>query len=172
MPSLTAPRPLIAAAVAATALVGGCSADDATGSAPPSTLRDSVDVDALDAHRTAYLGDASSVSALAAAVDIGSVGDYTLALATDGRPYAVTFELTSLADGVTTALVDESMTDRAVLLLATIANADEIRWTQPGAGDAVTVLTRSEADELAGAPVAPSGDTVDGLADLVDRLEG
>ena len=170
MSPFTVPRPRIAAAVAAIVVLGGCSATGETESGLTAPLRESVDLVALDAHRTAYLGDASSVSALATAVDVGALGDHTLALSTDRRPYAVTIEFTSLSDSVTPA-ADLFMTHRAALLLATIGNADEVRWTLSGGMDTAAVLTRADADELAGAPVAEFGETADGLGDLVERLE-
>ncbi|WP_028049495.1 DUF4825 domain-containing protein [Cellulomonas sp. URHD0024] len=167
----TVPRVGLAVAVASIALLGGCSVTHPAVSEPTAPLSESVDLVALDAHRSAYIGDASKVAALTAAVDVGSLGDQTLALSTDARPYALTIEFTSLADGATPALVDQLMTDRAALLLATIGNADEVRWTLPGGEGTTAALTRASADELAGAPVAEIGESVAGLADLVERLE-
>lgn len=172
----TVPLPArIAAVVGSTALLGStvllgaCSATDPDESRPIAPLHESVDLAALATHRSPYLGDASRVTALTAAVDVGALGDRTLALATERRPYVLTIDFASLADGVTPALVDQAMTGRAALLLATIDNADEVRWTVPDGGTGV--LSRADADALAGTPVAGLGTSADGLADLVERLE-
>lgn len=171
MPSLTVPRPGLAAAVVGILLLGGCSATSAPVSGTLAPLREAVDVVALDKHRSAYLGDANRTMALAAAVGVGAVGSSTFALSTDRRPYVLTIEFASLADGVTPTLANELMTDRAALLLATIRNADEVRWVLPGGEDTVGVLTRAVADELAGEPVAELGETLEGLDHLAERLE-
>lgn len=171
MPSPSAPRTWPAAALVGIALLGGCSVSPSPVDAGP-TSQDAVDVVVLDEHRTAYLGDASSVGALAEAIGVSSLGERTIALSTDSRPYAVTIDFTSLADRVTPDRADQVMTDRAALLLATIGNADEIRWRLPGDQAAVKVLTRAAADERAGAPVAELGATADGLERLVKRLQG
>lgn len=159
-------------------LLSGCSADPAPvpvdvatllegGTSTP--LGETVDLPALHEHRTEYLGDASSVVALTAAVGLGTQGGRTIALDTDERPYALTVELTSVDEGGAQDRIDRLMTDRAALLLATIGNADEVRWDLPDDGTD-GALTRTAADALAGAPVATLGSTAGGLDELAQRL--
>lgn len=138
-----------------------------------SALSAAVDVASLDENRTPHLGDNSRVVALVSATSPDAVGESTLELRTHERPYGLVLNFSSVADGVTADVADGLMRDRAALLLATIDNVDEVRWTLPEDADQEEggVLTRAEADALVGSPVAELGATADGLAELVSQLE-
>lgn len=138
-----------------------------------SALSEAVDIASLQENSTRYLGDNSRVIALVDATGPEAVGEPTLELHTDHRPYGLVINFSSVAPGVTADTADGLMTDRAVLLMATIDNVDEIRWTLPersGLGPDGS-LSRAEADALVGFPVADLGTTEDDLKELVKRLE-
>lgn len=137
-------------------------------------LSQAVDVTALHENRTSYLGDNSRVIALLAAVHPEAVGSASLQLTTGARPYVVTIAFSSLAPNVTELEAGALLRPRAALLLATIDNADEVRWELPEAATAAggASLTRAQADALTGSSVAQLGATTAGLNDLVTRLQG
>ena len=164
-----------ALAVGGTLLVlAGCAgADDRADVTPETPLPEAVDVASLEENRTPHLGDNSRVVALVGATRPDAVGESTIELETAERPYGLVLHFSSVADGVTADVADGLLTDRATLLLATIDNVDEVRWTLPqgaGAGEG-GVLTRAEADALVGAPVADAGATAEGLTELLSLLE-
>lgn len=164
-----------ALAVGGTLLVlTGCTGSADRGDVTPETpLSEAVDVASLEENRTPHLGDNSRVVALVGATRPDAVGESTIELQTAERPYGLVLHFSSVVDGVTADVADSLLTDRATLLLATIDNADEARWTLPeGAGTAEGgVLTRAEADALVGAPVADAGATAEGLTELLNQLE-
>ncbi|PYG01621.1 protein of unknown function [Georgenia satyanarayanai] len=162
------------AAGGALLVLAGCAGSGDRADVPASTvLRDAVDVASLEANRTPHLGDNSRVVALVGATRPDAVGESTLELRTDERPYELVVHFSSVADGVTADVADGLMADRAALLLATIDNVDEVRWTLPelSGQESDGMLSRAEADALFGSPVAELGATADGLTDLVERLE-
>lgn len=154
------------------ACAGGGSGDrgDVTAESP---LSEAVDTTSLQENRTPHLGDNSRVVALVGATGPHVVGESTLELRTDQRPYGLVVNFSSVEPGITAELADGLMTDRAALLMATIGNVDEVRWTLPELSGAASqgVLSRADADALIGSPVAELGATPDGLTDLVERLE-
>ncbi len=157
-------------------VLAGCAGDGSAERADvtmDSALSEAVDVASLEENRTPHLGDNSRVVALVGATGPRAVGESTLELRTDQQPYGLVLNFSAVADGVTADVADDLMTDRAALLLATIDNVDEVRWTLPedvdqGEGG---VLTRAEADALVGSSVADIGATAEGLEELVSRLE-
>lgn len=167
MPAHRTPT-LASVALTASLLLTACTAE-VTASGGTDVAPGDVDVTALDEHRTPYVGDNSEVAALVGALGLDAVGERTLALATGERPYAVTIEFSSLAEDLPAADADALLADRAALLLATVDNADEVRWAHP---EGTGVVTRADADTAAGGPVAELGADAEGLRDLLDRLEG
>lgn len=157
-------------------VVAGCAGDGSEEGADvtmDSALSEAIDVASLEENRTPYLGDNSRVVALVGATGPRAVGESTLELRTGQRPYGLVLNFSAVADGVTPDVADDLMMDRATLLLATIDNVDEVRWTLPedvdqGEGG---VFTRGEADALVGSSVAEIGATAEGLEELVSRLE-
>lgn len=139
-----------------------------------SPLSQAVDIASLHENRTQHLGDNSRVVALVDATGPEAVGELTLELHTDHRPYGLVLDFSSVAPGVTDDVADDLMTDRAVLLMATIDNVDEVHWQLPGRSGQGPggSLSRAEADALVGSPVAGMGTTAEELEDLVERLEG
>ena len=157
-------------------VLAGCAGDGTEERADvtmDSALSEAVDVASLEEHRTPHLGDNSRVVALVGATSPHAVGESTLELRTDQRPYGLVLSFSAVADGVTADVADDLMTDRATLLLATIDKVDEVRWTLPEEVDQGEggVLTRAEADALVGFSVADVGATAEGLEELVSRLE-
>lgn len=137
------------------------------------TLSAATDIDALHENRTEYLGDNSRVLALVEATGPEVVGEQTLELHTDDRPYVLVMAFSSVDVDVTSEIADDLMTDRAVLLLATIDNVDEIRWKLPESlsQEPDGSLSRAEADALIGSSAAGMGATAGSLTELVEFLQ-
>lgn len=163
------------AASASLLLLAGCAGSEGAEERPdvtPDTALSAVDIESLDEHRTPYLGDNSRVAALVNATSADAVGDLTLELHTDHRPYELVLTFSSVTPGMTADVAGDLLTDLAALLLATIDNVDEVRWELPELpGEVDGSLDRAEADALVGSHVAELGATADGLRELVEQLE-
>lgn len=169
---LRALLPLIGSLLLFTGCASGIGGGAAVTSETP--LSQAVDVASLHENRTPHVGDNNRVSALVTATGPRAVGETTLQLHTDHPPYGLTMAFSSVEPGVTGDVARDLLTDRAVLLLATIDNVDEVNWTLPelpGEGGDGS-LSRAEADALVGSPVAEVGSTADGLQELVELLDG
>ena len=81
----------------------------------------------LMGHKTAYIGDASAVSALGEALGFSDLGAYTIGLQTSTRPYTWQVEFTTGdAD-----LIDSHMLVNAMYMLALVENLEVVSWTAP-----------------------------------------
>ena len=76
-----------------------------------------------------YIGDAPATLNLIQALEISDIGAYTISLQTDAKPYALTVDFTKV--NIDTDGVNAAMEKYSLILLALIANADEIHWSLP-----------------------------------------
>lgn len=82
----------------------------------------------LMGHKTAYIGNASAVSALGEALGFSDLGAYTIGLRTATEPYEWSVEFTTGDKG----LINDHMTVNAMYMLALVDNLEVVSWTSPG----------------------------------------
>lgn len=136
----------------------------------PAELTETVDVEGLDAARTATVEDRSAVVELLDAAGIGELGGYTLSIETGPRVLLV-IDWTSVDPALDDDAWPEAVRDRGALLLATIGDLDAIVFQRPGDGGGDAAIDRTRADTLVDEPVGQLGATPAGLRELVAALE-
>lgn len=164
--------PLLLAGVVTTSgctvLTGNDAPQEPTDPATP--LADAIDAQALFAARTPHLGDNSRVIEVVDATRLSLLGTRTIALLTDAAPLTLVLSLTD--PRITDAdLLRQRLQERAVLMLACIGNADGVSWTVAGVSAAQGTISRTQADELAGAPVRTYATSADRLRKLAVRVQ-
>ncbi|SFO93181.1 Signal transducer regulating beta-lactamase production, contains metallopeptidase domain [Oscillibacter sp. PC13] len=128
--------------------------------------------------RMDYIGDAPAAGRLLEALDVGSLGAYTMELFTSAAPYTlqVNFRDEPADIDPTSPAIDGPMTWKAEVLLALIGNLEQVNWSYPTREDGQkTLLTmyypRSQADAHAQAlgydDIKELGQTAAGLRELL-----
>lgn len=128
-------------------------------------LRD--DAQALFDLRTDYTGDAPAAGRLLEALDVGSLGAYTMELFTSAAPYTlqVNFRDEPADIDPTSPAIDGPMTWKAEVLLALIGNLEQVNWSYPTREDGQeTLLTMYYPQSQADAHARALG--YDGVKDL------
>ena len=140
------------------------------GEDPATATSMAIDAQALFKARTPHLGDNSAVIRVVDATRVSLLGQRTLALITDRQPLTLVISLTDIQLDEPRR-VKELVTERAVLMLACISNADLVRWTVEGLDGASGELSRADADTLAGAPVAGLATSAPHLTALAEKVQ-
>ena len=114
----------------------------------------SADAWALYQAQTPYVGDASAVGKVLAAVDTwyGPYIEYTISLQTDSEPYGLTIhfdDITAHTVGGADRAIDQRMYALAPMLLALVGNLEEVQWTcaMPDGTVHTQAITLTEVDE-------------------------
>lgn len=122
--------------------------------------------------RNPYIGDASANGKLLELLNVGGLGAYTTELQTNEEPYILTVHF--IDQPKDQAVFNRTMKQKAVMLLALIENAGEVRWTYPVAkGQGETTyrwkLDRQEAEANLGIDsIKEYGETTETLEKLQD----
>ncbi|MGC5614736.1 hypothetical protein [Georgenia sp. Z1491] len=128
-----------------------------------------VDLEALDAARTDTVEDAGALRALLDAVGLDDLGEYSVSVDPGASP--VVLEIGWDEPAPSAARWPDTVEERGVLLLATIADLDEIRFHLEGGTGTDGHVDRASADRLLEEPVDELGATTEGLREILDRVD-
>lgn len=117
----------------------------------------------LWSERVPYVGSNSAVAALVSSVGPAPAGSYTISLATETPPYALTVHLARSAKPFS----DTDFTRPAVLLLALVGNLDEVSFVSSGQR---FTLTSVQASSDLGYDVKDLGRDRDALTRYVEKF--
>ncbi len=159
-------RHVVGSLVLAAVALAGCttSPTDGRGAGASATDRAGARAQALWDHRTAYVGDNSTVISLVDDAGFGPAGSYQLSLWTTRRPYAVTITVTEPAKPFEAT----DFKAPATLLLGTVANLDAVHVAS---GAQTYSLTAGEATAALGHDVKTLGTDRAALDRYVRSLE-
>ncbi|MDD3346108.1 DUF4825 domain-containing protein [Oscillibacter sp.] len=106
--------------------------------------------------KTPYVGNASALGRITAALVPGLPGGYTMALQTAEEPYEWTFVYDIPCTARAAVDLDRRMQEAAPLLFALVGNLGEISWTYPleGGDDQSRTVTLSEVNDTLGEKTA------------------